>query len=70
MGSQKQPIFRTDEWITQAQAARLRRVSRQAIAKLIRKGTFSILEIGGRIFLRRRDVEEYRPAQGGRPRLR
>ena len=53
IGSQKQPIFQTNDWITPAQAARLRRVTRQAIAKLIRKGTFSTLEIGGRVFLRR-----------------
>src|SRR5206468_10611541 len=70
IGSQKQPILRTNEWITQAQAARIRRVSRQAIAKLIRKGTFSRLEIGGRIFLLRREVEQYRPAEAGRPRSR
>jgi hypothetical protein len=67
-GSQKQPIFSPGDWITQATAARVRRVSRQAIAKLIRKGKFSTLVIAGRVFLKRSEVAEYKPNAGGRPR--
>lgn len=56
------------EWVSQAEAARMRGVSRQAIARLIRKGRFSVLKIGGKILLRRLDVEAYEPKSGGRPR--
>jgi hypothetical protein len=67
-GSQTQPVFNPGDWITQATAARTRHVSRQAIAKLIRKGKFSTLVISGRVFLKRSEVEEYKPNAGGRPR--
>lgn len=69
-GSQRQPIFRSADWITQADAARMRRVTRQAIAKLVRKGKFSLLTIAGRVFLKRTDVERYKPLDAGRPRSR
>jgi excisionase family DNA binding protein len=57
----------TDEWVSQAEAARMRGVSRQAIARLIKKGRFRILEIGGKVLLRREDIEAYRPEAPGRP---
>ena len=55
------------EWVSQAEAARMRRVSRQAIARLVKKGRFRVLEIGGRVLLRREDVKAYKSAPG-RPR--
>jgi excisionase family DNA binding protein len=67
IGSQKQPNFDPSEWISQATAAKIRKVSRQAIAKLVRKRKFSTLAIGGRVLLKRSDVERYRPAAAGRP---
>ena len=58
----------SEDWISQAEAARIRRVSRQAIARLIRKGRFQTLKIGGKVLLRRSEVESYEPEQPGRPR--
>jgi excisionase family DNA binding protein len=55
------------EWISQAEAARIRRVSRQAIALLVKKGRLSVLKIGGRLLVRRKEVEEFTPEPAGRP---
>ncbi len=55
------------EWVSQAEAARIRGVSRQAITVLVRKGRLKTLEIGGRTFVRRKEVEEFTPEPGGRP---
>ena len=58
----------SEDWISQAEAARIRGVSRQAIARLIRKGRFQTFRIGGKVLLRRSEVERYEPEQPGRPR--
>lgn len=55
------------EWISQAQAARLRNVSRQAIAKLVGNGRLRTLEVGGRSFVSRADVLAFEPNPPGRP---
>ena len=57
-----------DVWISQAEAARLRRVSPQAISELVKKGRFRTLEIGGKLLVHREDVVKYRRRKGGRPR--
>lgn len=57
-----------DQWISQAEAARIRGISRQAIGRLVKKGRFELLKIGGRSLLRRADVEDYRAETPGRPR--
>jgi len=56
-----------DEWISQAEAARLRGVSRQAIADLIAREKVETFKIGGRILVRRKDIEHFRAEKGGRP---
>lgn len=56
-----------DEWISQAEAARIRGVSRQAITKLVAKGRLRSVEIGGRVLVRREDVERFEPLPAGRP---
>jgi excisionase family DNA binding protein len=56
-----------DEWISQAEAARLRGVSRQSIARLIKRQRLQTLKIGGRLLVRRKDVEEFRAQLAGRP---
>jgi len=56
-----------DEWISQADAARLRGVSRQAIALLVKKGRLPVLKIGGRQLVRRKEVEEFTREPAGRP---
>lgn len=55
------------DWISQAEAARLRGVTRQAIAKLVKKGRLKSLEVGGRIFVDRAEVEGLVPRSAGRP---
>ena len=55
------------EWISQAEAARVRSVSRQAIALLVKKGRLPVLKIGGRVLVRRKEVEEFTPEPAGRP---
>lgn len=55
------------EWISQAEAARLRGVTRQAIAKLVRAGRLRTLAIGGRLLVCRADVLAFEPRPAGRP---
>lgn len=62
--------FATDdpeEWISQAQASRLRGVSRQAIAKLVVSGRLGTLTVGGRTFVSRADILAFEPKPAGRP---
>ena len=59
---------KSNEWISQAEAARIRGVSRLAIARLVKKGRFRVLEIGGRCLVNRADVERYKAEPAGRPR--
>jgi hypothetical protein len=56
----------TDELLTLSQAARLKDVSRQWIAKLVRENKLPSVEIAGRAFVRQRDVLSY-DASPGRP---
>jgi excisionase family DNA binding protein len=58
------------EWISQAQAARLRKVTRQAIGRLVENGRLSTLEIGGRFLVNRVEVERFVPLPPGRPKKR
>lgn len=58
---------RPDEWISQAEAARLRNVTRQAISLLVKKGRLRTLKIGGRLLVRRQEVEAFTPEPAGRP---
>lgn len=54
------------EWITQAEAARLRKVTRQAISKLAAAGRIRTTSFGGRVFVNRHDIEEFEPERRGR----
>lgn len=58
------------EWISQAEAARLRKVSRQAISKLIRNRRLRYMQIGGHILVNRFDVENFQPLEPGRPKVK
>jgi len=60
--------FAPEDWVSQAEAARIRGVSRQAIAGLIKKGRFRVLTIAGKTLLKRADVTSYEREQAGRPR--
>ena len=55
------------EWVSQAEAARLRGVSRQAIAKLVLNGRLKSLAVGGRTLVRRDDVLSFARNPAGRP---
>ena len=57
------------QWISQAEAARSRRVSKQAISKLVRKGRMRSIQIGGHVLVNRADVEAFEPKQAGRPKI-
>jgi len=54
-------------WISQAEAARLRSVTRQAIAKLVSSGRLRTVVVGGRTFVSRADVMAFEPLPAGRP---
>jgi excisionase family DNA binding protein len=55
------------DWISQSEAARLRGVSRQAIAKLVRRRRLSAQAIGGRMLVLKSEVEAFVPLPLGRP---
>lgn len=63
----QEPIL-PSHWISQAEAAQLRGVSRQAIAKLVRKGRLKSLTVGGHVLVNRADVLAFQPRAAGRPR--
>jgi excisionase family DNA binding protein len=56
-----------NDLITQAEAARLRGVTREAIYDLVARGRLETVEIGGKRFLHRTDVLDFKPGAAGRP---
>jgi excisionase family DNA binding protein len=56
------------DWISQAEAARIHGVSRQAISKMIRAGRIRALEIGGHILVSRAEILGFERRTAGRPR--
>ena len=63
MADKKAPDL--SELITPTQAARIRGVTRAAITSLIKRRRLPAIEIAGRPFLRRSDVENFAPAKPG-----
>jgi hypothetical protein len=57
--------FDPTEWISQAEAARLRGLSRQAISQLVKRGRVTKLEIAGKTLVRRSDIEKFQPDKPG-----
>ena len=54
--------------ISQAEAARIRGVSRQAIADLVRRGRLAKVNVAGRIFVLRSEIESFvDQPRSGRP---
>ncbi len=53
--------------ITQAEAARIRDVSREAIADLIARGRLQTVEIAGQRFVKRSEIENFTERKAGRP---
>ena len=56
-----------DDMISQADAARIRGVTPQAIGHLIRTGKLRVVTVAGRRLVFRSEVENYKPSVGGRP---
>lgn len=54
--------------VSQREAAEIRGVTVQAIHFLVKRGRFTIVEVSGKTFLLRKEVEAYKPNVGGRPR--
>lgn len=59
-----------DDMITQAEAAKIRGVSHEAIRNLVSRGRFKVFKIGGKTFLSRTEVKAFKPSVGGRPRTK
>jgi hypothetical protein len=57
-----------NKWITQAEAARMRGVTRQAISRLIKRGKLQTIEFGGHLFVSLTDVTHFTSEKPGRPR--
>ena len=57
--------FEPAHWVSQVDAAKMRGVSRQAIADLVAKGRFTTLSIGGKTLLKRSEVEQFEPKPPG-----
>jgi excisionase family DNA binding protein len=62
-------LISPSDWISQAEAAELRGVSRQAISKLVCKGRLTSIIIGGHTLVSRSDVLSFRPRGAGRPKM-
>jgi excisionase family DNA binding protein len=60
-------LFPVSDLISQAEAARLRGITRQAIARLIHKDRIRVWTIGGRSFVSRSEIMEFKPKAAGRP---
>ena len=61
----RKKTFDPAQWVSQAEAAEMRGVTRQAIARLVGKGRFTKLSIGGKTLLRRSEVEAFKPKPPG-----
>ncbi len=55
------------EWISQTHAAGVRGVTRQAIARLVKRGRLRTVTIGGHTLVHRDDVVNFEPREAGRP---
>lgn len=55
-----------EDWITLAEAARLRNTSRQAISNLVKRKRLETLKIGGHIFVNKSAVRSFLEAPPGR----
>lgn len=56
--------------ISQAEAARIRGVTRAAIADLIKRGKLRSVMVGGRALVYRSEIENYEKGEPGRPKIR
>jgi len=64
--STSRALYDPRDWVSQAAAARLRGVTRQAISRLVRRGRLRTLMIGGRLLVHRVDLLAFTPRSGTR----
>ena len=57
-----------EDLISQAEAAEIRKCSRQAIRNLVVRKKLQTIKVGGKTFLKRKEVMNFSPSLGGRPR--
>ena len=58
---------RKDDLISQAEAARLRGVTRAAIQDLVRRDRIRSIELAGRVLVYRSEITNYKKGTPGRP---
>jgi hypothetical protein len=63
----KKRLGPTQDLISQAEAARLRDVSRASISELIKRGRLAPIVIAGKVLVRRSDVLKFKELKRGRP---
>ncbi len=63
----KKKLDPTQDLISQAEAARLRDVSRASISELIKRGRLTTIVIAGKVLVRRSDVLNFKELKPGRP---
>jgi len=63
----KKKLDSTQDLISQAEAARLRDVSRASISELIKRGRLATIVIAGKVLVRRSDVLKFKELKRGRP---
>lgn len=62
----KKLLIDPDDWITLAEAARLRNTTRQAISKLVKRGRLETLRIAGHILVNKMAVHSFVEESPGR----
>lgn len=67
MSTNKEETLNIKDWITQAEAARIRSVSRQAINKLAKSNRIRSVDIGGVTLVNKDDVQNFQAKSSGRP---
>jgi len=67
VSTKKEKNINIKDWITQAEAARTRKVSRQAINKLVKAGRIRTIDVGGAILVFKEDVKNFEAKSSGRP---
>lgn len=68
MKENEKDVGEMSDLISQAEAARLRGVTRAAIQDLVRRGRIRSVEVGGRALVYRSEVVNYEQGEPGRPR--
>lgn len=67
MNTQKVDSGEMSDLISQAEAARLRGVTRAAIQDLVRRGRIRSVEVGGRSLVYKSEILNYKQGTPGRP---